>query len=281
MLAKSLKYDLRAVYKLWLIFSLTLIGISVIGAFALRSLIISEEFTIFSVFSLGGVLLAVSAFSFYTLGVNILVFYRYYQNFFTDEAYLTFTLPVKRSTLLNSQLINSLFWSGISAVVTFVSLLIFLSIAPADSTNPELILVTFTRTTFDALRAMFCDIGGWLIIYIFLATLILMASFVFSNILILGCVTLGATMVRKYKLLMSILVYYAVNMGVSVLSYVLSIIIGITAIGSANALGNYSSLQLNFAMVLTLISVLMFFIVLSVLIYKFTLARIEKNLNLA
>ena len=281
MLAKSLKYDLRAVYKLFIIFSLTLFGISLIGAFSLRGLALSEEFTVFTLFALGGVILAVSAFSIYSLGVNLVVFYRYYQNFFTDEAYLTFTLPVKRSTLFNSKILCAFIWSAASGFVTLICFLIFMSMTPAVDGSLTLLIPNLFRELFEFYKLLFTELGGWLIIYTVLGILIFALISVFSTLLIFGCVTLGATMVRKYKLLMAILVYYVVNMGISIISYVMSIVLGLTTLGSASVLVDYSALQLEVSVMLGLIAILMFFAVLSVLIYKFCLYRIEKKLNLA
>ena len=127
----------------------------------------------------------------------------------------------------------------------------------------------------------FKELGGWLIIYTVLGILIFALISVFSTLLIFGCVTLGATMVRKYKLLMAILVYYLVNMAISTLSYVASIILGLTTVSGISVLAEYSHAQLTAIILFALIAVLSFFIVLSVLTYKFTLSRIENKLNLA
>ena len=281
MLLKSLKYDMRAVYKLWLLFTAILFGVCFVGAFALRALSTSEEFTFFSLFATAGVMLSVFVMSCYVMGVQLLVLFRFYQNFFTDEAYLTFTLPVKRSTLLNSKLLCGFIFTLVNFVAVCLAGALFISITPVGNGDKTLLLVAFTEAVFEIFKSVFTHFNAWAYVYTVLGILIYIAMSVFSTILIYACMTLGCTMVRKYKLLMAILVYYVVNMGISIISYVASIVLGITSLGSVSVLSEYSDAQMTAAVLFALIGVLAFFVVMSVLTYKFTLSRIEKNLNLA
>ena len=281
MLGKILKYDLRAAYKLWLLFTAIMFGICFVGAFALRSLVTMEEFSFFSLFAIGGVLLSVFAMSCYVMASQLLVLYRFYQNFFTDEAYLTFTLPIKRSTQLNSKLLCGIIFTTVNIVAVVLASMLFISITPVSSTDNTLIIVDLFKSFFNFFKSVFQHFDAWLYVYSVLAMLIYLAMTVFSTFLIYACITLGCTMVRKYKLLMAILVYYLVNMAISTLSYVASIILGLTTVSGISVLAEYSHAQLTAIILFALIAVLSFFIVLSVLTYKFTLSRIENKLNLA
>ena len=107
MLLKLLKYDLRSVFKYWWIAALSTLGLSVLGGFCiliLDSSIIANVYQILAGFAMGVVILGFVAFLILS---QILVFMRYYKNFFSDEGYLTFTLPVKRTHLITSKLITA------------------------------------------------------------------------------------------------------------------------------------------------------------------------------
>ncbi len=56
--------------------------------------------------------------------VMILMVLRFYRNMVRDEGYLTFTLPVKTSTLITSKLICAFVWQCAALVATIVSLVV-------------------------------------------------------------------------------------------------------------------------------------------------------------
>ena len=110
MLKKLLKYDLRAVFRLWWVMAISSLGLAVIGGICLHTLIgvgVDERSTIITIVAALGMLATVIGLSAFLVVTVILIYVRFYKNFFTDEGYLTFTLPVKRSQLLNSKLITT------------------------------------------------------------------------------------------------------------------------------------------------------------------------------
>lgn len=111
MLGKCLKYDFKETFKLWWVGAL----ISLLSALPLSFLIFSlindigdQSSFRWQVFPLMicwiGMIVGtmISLFS---------VYVRYYRHFFGKEAYLTFTLPVKRTTLFTSKYITALFFN--------------------------------------------------------------------------------------------------------------------------------------------------------------------------
>ena len=112
MLGKCLKYDFKETFKLWWVGAL----VSLLSALPLSLLVpymmndMSNTSTAFpwQVFLLMicwiGMIVGtmISLFS---------VYVRYYRHFFGKEAYLTFTLPVKRTTLFTSKYITALFFN--------------------------------------------------------------------------------------------------------------------------------------------------------------------------
>ena len=284
MLRKTLKYDLNAIWKIWLILTVTVLGLSVLCGLGVRDIMVSignDEPNPFMFFSIAVVIITVFTVSAYLLIIELLVLFRYYQNFFTDEAYLTFTLPVKRSTLFNSKLINAFIWSLANYGVLFICIFIILLIAPSNIDGSGCAFISIFKSIFKLIGEMFEFFNGWAFIYGLLIIVIALLATVFSTLLIYGCITFGCTMVKKYKLLMAILVYYLVNVGMSVISYIANLVFA-TAFGTSyNILSLYSDAQISVMILFTLIAAVMFFATLCILTYKLTLGRIERNLNLA
>lgn len=95
MFAKLLKYDLRAVFKYWWMAAVASAIIAALGGICIS--IVNVDYTKYgalqTIATLGIVLAVIGIVIFFTLS-EILVLVRFYKNFYSDEGYLTFTLPV-------------------------------------------------------------------------------------------------------------------------------------------------------------------------------------------
>ena len=121
---KLLKYDLKSIWPIWRIMAPVALIITVLTCLGIKYIpnYDSEIATMADVLGY----LAVSVFTALMVFVlaalvtvtTILILYRYYKNFFTDEGYLTFTLPVTRDQLLWSKIINAFIWE----IATFLAL---------------------------------------------------------------------------------------------------------------------------------------------------------------
>ncbi|MBQ7363657.1 MAG: hypothetical protein IJW48_04300 [Clostridia bacterium] len=282
MLRKTLKYDLGAVYKIWLILSATVLVLSVVGGLSIRDLVMTgDEGNPFMLFSIMGILVTIFSLCAYVLIIELLVLFRFYQNFFTDEAYLTFTLPVKRKTLFNSKLIGAFIWSVANIAVVILAITIMLALVPVQGNGTGSALYEFLKIVLELIKLLFENFSGWAFVYCVLGVIIYLLSTVFSTLIIYACITLGCTMVRKYKLLMAIAVYYVVNMLISLLSYVASFVMSLVLISGIGLIENYSEAQIRVLVLFTLIAVASFLTVMCILAYRFSLSRIERRLNLA
>jgi hypothetical protein len=151
------------------------------------------------------ILLAISVFGIMGCGVVIgnLVFVRFYNNFFTDEGYLTFTLPVGRGDLLLSKTLNA----GI-CLFTYILLAVVC------------VLAVFTLGGFDFnvyeeigdfLRQSYARIGAMLIVYIAEGILLLFSGLFLVISVIQFAITLGSSIAKKARVIASIGVFYAVS----------------------------------------------------------------------
>jgi len=166
------------------------------------------------------IILAVIAVAVYSVAPYLIVLYRYYQNFFTDEGYLTFTLPVKRYTLFNSKLLTALIFNVSTALVVFVSFLIAFGIAPELNDGSGTMLTPVFKVIGDIFELFFMFGNGWAVGYIILGVLIYIMSSVFSSLLVYACVTIGCIVAQKMKILVAVLVFYLANTVISIFSYI-------------------------------------------------------------
>ena len=136
MLKKLLSYDFKALFKYWWIGALTTLALSAVGAGCGTILETEKELpgSVIVFATIGMVLVVLSIFAFIIFS-ELLVYVRFYKHLFTDEGYLTFTLPVKRHQILSSKLISG-----------FVCCLLTFIVAAADAAI--IILTTFKKDIF-------------------------------------------------------------------------------------------------------------------------------------
>ena len=140
MLRKLFKYDFLAIGKtMWLltiIVALTTAAGTVAGSFIpeVGEKLDSSEATVtvlaeIALMMLLGTIILISfmAVAAYVVLSIIMITKRYYSNLFTDEGYLTFTLPVKTSSILNAKILAGALWAAVSTIITLVCFLILFS----------------------------------------------------------------------------------------------------------------------------------------------------------
>lgn len=226
MLKKLLKYDLKSVFKYWWIAAVTTFGISIVGGFALRVLedSASEETKnkvpiVVSMMASSAVPLIYLALAAFIILTVVLVFARYYKNFFSDEGYLTFTLPVKKTALINSKLIMS----GLASILTIFTVVIDVLIMLFIANFEQVIKAEFWKNIAIGLSDMYKELG----VYVFVYALEFIAMFVLvvivSNLFLFDCVAIACMIVKKAKVVSAIAIYYLANGAVSVLFTVFTI----------------------------------------------------------
>lgn len=232
MFKKLLKYDVKSIWRIWWILAVSILGLSFVGALFLRLILSnleSEAVALISFF--GGVFLVISIFAIFAsiILTELLIFYRFYKHLFTDEGYLTFTLPVSRRDILLSKMLNALIWQTAHILLLLVCVCIFLLISPPTE-DPG---VLFNKVVFDEIGEWICDgfreVGAWMLIFILEGIVLAVGATAFATSLIYFCITVGAVVAKKHKLLAAIGIYYLVNMGVNFVVQILGVL-GLSAI---------------------------------------------------
>lgn len=242
MFAKLLKYEWRSNVRLFSILSVAALGVGVLGAVLLRLMTYMEAALGNSaagaalagilVLGLGFLALALVA---YSGAVCILLMVRFYKNKFTDEGYLTFTLPVSSHQIFLSSLLNAVAWIAISACITTAAVMIALVFGTARQglVNPDILgsAISGFREIFFLFSMVSGDDSLWV-----LSIVQVLVSLVYMPVMVMTCMTVGAVVAKKHKVLAAFGIYYALGMVVSTVTTVVSVIVMFTEAMAAQTL---------------------------------------------
>ena len=281
MLKKLFKYDFKSVWGLWWIVALALPGVSIVGASAFRIGMATVEsmpfIGIICFFAFGISIIAVLASFVVTM---LLVYQRFYKNLYTDEGYLTFTLPVSRRDILFSKTLNSMIWQFFHFLLLIGCIFIYLLIAPP--TESGILNLAPIGEALSFVGEALGKAGAWLIAYIPLAILMLLASLFWSVVLIELCITFGSILATKHKIVMSVLMYYVISMVISFVGQILVTALALFFIPGITSYVSGGGATLGHTVIILLaLIVIASWTAISLLLYYFMLGRIERNLNLA
>ena len=296
MFAKLLKYDLMSVFKIWWIMAVTVLGISTVCGIAVRNIITTigdpgytpwwEVIVIFIT------VLSISAFITIT---TILVYVRFYKNFFSDEGYLTFTLPVSRSQLLFSKLCNSMIWIISNVILVIICIGIILLLCPCKGMVSEGYLVlgekmptnmlSYMLTSMgDMMKMAFEDMGAWVIIYMLLIFVAFIFATAASELFMYLCITVAAVIAKKHKVLAAIGIIYGTNAVLSIVGQIGAygwIFIANAALAAFSGIPPVSDTESYFIVFAALLLICVVSATAAVAMGFITLSNLERKLNLA
>ncbi len=223
MFAKLLKHEWRAVSGALSILSLAALGAAAVATIVLR-LLISYGDKAPALSAIGGLLLfgSILALVAYAVGSLIFLLFRFFKSKYTDEGYLTFTLPVTNHQILLSSLLIILAWSAITITVVFFGLAMIVLMGTTTSGLINTELLRDLGVIADAISTMMTGQTKAQAITI-LAGVSIVVSFLMSTMLMVTAITIGSIAAKKHKVLASIAAYYIINMGVSLVTTLVSI----------------------------------------------------------
>lgn len=215
MLGKLMKHEWRAVWKMptLLIGILLIVSLLTGCSFALPMWESNWVGVPLSMFSL--IMLYYMAIIVCSVGIVVYLAVRFYKSMFTDEGYLTHTLPATSHQLLLSKVITMSLWNLISMVGVVVSIFILVGSAYVFWMN------NFSDLGYAFRRAMhelaeIEELGGifkWI-----LTSLFMVIASAFSGVMtVVGSVCIGQ-MLRKHRILGAIGAYFGIMMIVQILS---------------------------------------------------------------
>lgn len=232
MFAKLLKYEWKATAGTLGVFSLAALGVGVMATVLLRIIAnFSSEIPPLLWLPigtmLGGCVMAILA---YCIGTEIFLVIRFYKNKFTDEGYLTFTLPVTTHQIVWSSLINFIGWSLITVAVSGLTVGMTILFGPVEEGFVNQDLWNGFGFLLESFGYFFTNEVE--LTYGILAIVQALTGYVLSVVQIMTAITLGASIAKKHKVLASFGIYYGMNLVISIISSLFSVFSILAEIGS-------------------------------------------------
>ena len=234
MLGKLLKYEFKSISRLMIPLFIGIFAASLLGAGAislevfLTKAIENNAFVGFMMAGLmmviGLLFLAILAASFVSM---FIIMQRFYKSCYSDEGYLTFTLPVTTNQILLSKTISGFIWTIINAVVIIISVIVsgfIIYFATGGNLTDAWAGIQDIFEFF--ISAVGLNVDAIEVIFILLEYLILIiVAALYSILLVYLSITIGCQVARKHKILASLGFFFIITMGISMVNSVIQFII--------------------------------------------------------
>lgn len=146
-------------------------------------------------------------------GSVFVVIWRFYKSRFSDEGYLTFTLPVNHHQLLLSSILNSVFSVLIVVAACFTAVgivvVLFLSAFPLKLIWADVLMSA--KQILNQIWESLCENAQ----EVTMVAASALVGAVASLIELMLAVTIGAMIAKKHKILAAVAVYYGINLALS------------------------------------------------------------------
>ncbi len=279
MLKKMLRYDFRAILKFWWIGLLSTLVLS-LGAGLCGSLLTSEKefpdiINIMSIFVIVIAVISLFAFLFMT---SIMIYVRYYKNLFSDEGYLTFTLPLKRSQVLNSKFISGLVMSLLTMFAVAIETVIGLCIAYHRD--------IFNKQFYNEIKVVIGEISkekafDELITLFALILIIVVTVYAASLLFTFLCITIGSIITRKNKVATAIGIYYGATVVLTFAGQIFALF-GMTGLVNwGDKIIEYDEFIFFYYLFGAFLVIIFFVATISAILYAINYWLLDKKLNLS
>jgi MFS family permease len=212
MFAKLLKHEMKATAGSIGLLSLAALGLGIIGGFMMRYIngAVGDE----RIESLAGILALFYVFIIFGLiafgfGSEIFLAFQFYKRKFTDQGYLTFTLPAHSWQIFLSSMVNIMIWTLVILLVIFLALFSMVSIG---------IIGTPMMDEISAFNDVVLESEELVSQFQPLALVYSVAKFLSATVVMMTCVTMGSVLAKKHKILAAFGVYYVFSLLMGIVS---------------------------------------------------------------
>lgn len=275
MLKKLLKHELQATGRYMWIMYLVVVLLSV-GGFVLtkvlcRDLLALEDKPVLMFILMFAMIMWFVALCAATLMTTVMNVHRFYKNFLTDEGYLMFTLPVSVHELLWSKLLVATLWSCLT------TLLVFVGISLGVGNLVDGISAAFQEELY--LTDIFAELGLNIPLTVAILLLVTIIGCAVGPLEFYCVMSIGYGF-NKNKALWSVVIYFAIQTGFSLISGLFSIVNMVVNTESviADAMFNMTFAQQWYLIMLGSAGVSL---LLGSIFYLVTAWNLKKRLNLA
>lgn len=276
MLKKLLSYDFKAIFKYWWVGALTTLALSAVGAGCGTILETEKELppsvTIFA--TIGMVLVVLSIFAFLIFS-ELLIYVRFYKHLFTDEGYLTFTLPVKRHQILSSKLISGFVCALLTGIVTVADAAIIL----LTTFRKDIFVEGWYDKLINGIKEIIAEDGALYLITFFLEVILVgVLVLAFGVLFTYLCITFAGAISKKSKLASTILIYYAASSVSSIFMYMFYFFGASSLTEWIDALSNENTQDA--ILLVILLFIILFVSMLCTIAYTLNYRLLDRKLNL-
>lgn len=248
MLGKLIKYDLKALNRFMFIIHAFLLAAAILGRIFLTGRLDFRSQELNLTLLLTSYMLYLLVIVAASLGTYMVIAVRFYKSIFSDEGYLTNTLPVTRSSILLSKMISGGLWTVLDVCLIALSTYILLS-----TTFLKEMLITHQTDIIQELN--FSNITElthciYIIVFIFIISALSALPIIYASI-ILG------QLFENHKILGSVVVYFALTTLISLLSTILMGVTGLLkdAMTMANTSINFREYLMQLFTICTILTV--------------------------
>ena len=212
MLRKLIKYDFKALSRYLIVIHAMLLITAVLGRLLFVGRLMSDPGRLSNAGAIAtiiGIIIYVILFMTAVFGTMLMIAICFYKNLYSDEGYLTHTLPVTRGQLLISKTVSGSVWMLLDMMMVILSLFILVLTRP--------VLDSFSSSWDELLSAMgFPASTGYGKILLAFAVLFIVSA-VGSVVLIYVSITIGQ-LFSNHRVLGAVVVYFVINTIVSIIS---------------------------------------------------------------
>ena len=211
MLRKLIKYDFKALSRYLIVIHAMLLITAVLGRLLFVGRLMSDPGRLSNAGAIAtiiGIIIYVILFMTAVFGSMLMIAICFYKNLYSDEGYLTHTLPVTRGQLLISKTVSGSVWMLLDMMMVILSLFILVLTRP--------VLDSFSSSWDELLSAMgFPASTGYGKILLAFAVLFIVSA-VGSVVLIYVSITIGQ-LFSNHRVLGAVVVYFVINTIVSII----------------------------------------------------------------
>lgn len=274
MLRKLVKHEWCSTWKIPTALCIFMVLMTLIGAFSFRmplwQKLLTDSFS-FTIFDLLAVVILITYFiSIIVCSYAIMIYFavRFYKNLYTDEGYLTFTLPTTPRKLLLSKTLVSTFWVLFSSLLllTSVCALIYIFIRALSGESQWAEFTAISSEIMPVLETVFAQYGhisplGFLLLFL----LIIVAGSFSGILLIYLCISIGQ-LFRRHRVAASIIAYLVALTLIQTISSVVSLPVTFRMImDMEQTTNNLSSMELVFSPLASMVPIYYIAVIFSIL----------------
>lgn len=227
MLGKLIKYDFKALNRYLIAIHIMLLLTAVLGRFLFIERLIQNSgrlSDIWMVIITVGILVYVILFMTALFGTFLVISIHFYKNLYSDEGYLTHTLPVSRGQLLIAKTVSGSVWMIIDVVLVIISVLILVLYQP--------VVQEFSAHKDEMLTAMgFPSTVGYGKITLSIVLMLVVSSI--SNVVTLYVSIAVGQLFSNHRVLGAIVAFFSISTVISIISGVVGAAYSVSAIMNA------------------------------------------------